>query len=324
MGLGMEPDLRFGGSLPALESRVVLFADDTASATSEASPRYLAAALTVQLAVAVAGADGTIADAERSLMVSHIHGALGLTESERRRLTALLHRAANEPPKLATLKRQVSALGAEGREVVGDFLVAIARADARVTPEEIQALQSSFEMLGLDADRLFAKVHAAEVAGKAPAAASGPRIYMIPRAPSSAQQGSPRGIALDRAKVSQLQAETDRLGKVLQSVFAEPEPDEAEPPGGAAESDARPGTPALLGLDPASSSFLQTLLARPRWSRSELTALARERGLPLDGVLERLNEATLDTLETHLFEDGDPIVLNPEAIAGVSRGHPPS
>jgi len=39
-GLAMEPAMRFGGSPPEMDSRVVVFADDLQTATEEASPRF--------------------------------------------------------------------------------------------------------------------------------------------------------------------------------------------------------------------------------------------------------------------------------------------
>src|SRR5580704_3897844 len=55
-GLAMEPNKRFGDSPPEIDARVVA---DVSSAAEEASPRYQAAVPTLQLAAAVAMADGS-------------------------------------------------------------------------------------------------------------------------------------------------------------------------------------------------------------------------------------------------------------------------
>ena len=162
-GLAMEPDLRFGGVPPALDSRVVIFADDVASATEEASPRYQAAALALQLAAAVAMADGSAGEAERALLSEQARQWPALSESERRRLTALLRLLFLQGPKLTGLRKKIESLKPAIREAVGDFLIEIAQADNQVTPQEVKTLQKTFSLLGLDADRVYSKVHAAAV-----------------------------------------------------------------------------------------------------------------------------------------------------------------
>jgi uncharacterized tellurite resistance protein B-like protein len=340
VGLGMEPDLRFGGSAPSFESRVILFADDPATATAEPSPRYVVAALTLQLAAAIAGADGTIADAERALMVEQINSSLSLTESERRRLNALLRLVLIEPPKVSGLKRKMSALDPGAREAVADFLVNVARADDKITPEEIRTLQKAFEALGLDSERVFSKVHVAEIIRDSvvdrAADAGTPRSYAIPRPPEPVRmskgprkvQGAPNaGISLDSARVAASQRESDRVARILAPLFAESASETLESqnggpvaPGGTHHTEAT-----LLGLDHTCSAFLRILLAKPEWTQGELAQLARDRGVMLGGMLERLNEASYDKLDMPLFDDGDPLVLNQEAVVGVSSEcHPQS
>jgi uncharacterized tellurite resistance protein B-like protein len=334
LGLGMEPDPRFGGALPALGTHVVLFADDSATAASAGTARYAGFAAMMQLAAVVASADGELGEEERAVMLAQIHASPGLAESERRRLDALLRLTRLEPPRTARLKRRLAALDARGREALGDFLVKVAGADHSVTPEEIRALQSSFGLLGLDAGDVFARVHAAEMAGQpvegeprvprrrraqpGPAAAPGDsrKLSGMLRQPSATG-----GISLDTAKVARLQADSEVVASLLASVFAEEPPEEATPD--AASSAGLVAEPDVLGLDAPASRFLQALLGRPRWSRAELAALARERGLPLDGVLERLNEAVYEKLDAPLFEDGDPLILNPEARAAFGAGTTP-
>src|SRR5262249_45353529 len=154
-----EPDLRFGGSPPPLDSRIVVFADDPATATEEASPRYQAAALAIQLAVAIAMADGAAGDLERGLLNEQVRLWPALSESERRRLAALLRLMILQGPKLTGLRKKVESLKPTVREAMGDFLIEVAQADNQVTPEEIRTLQKTFSLLGLDADSVYSKIH---------------------------------------------------------------------------------------------------------------------------------------------------------------------
>jgi hypothetical protein len=74
----------------------------------------------------------------------------------------------------------------------------------------------------------------------------------------------------------------------------------------------------LLGLDPEHSAFLRVLLTRPSWSRAELGEVAADMELMLDGALERVNEATLDTLDNRIAEGDDPIEIDQDLMENAS------
>jgi uncharacterized tellurite resistance protein B-like protein len=332
-GLGMEPDLRFGGAAPALDSRVVIFADHPASATEEARPQYLAAALTLQLAAAVAMADGTAGKAERTLISDQTQAWDRLSESERRRLQAFLRLLFTQPPKLSGLKKRIELLDNPAREAVGDFLVQVALADSDATPEEIRTLQRTFTLLGLDPEQVFSKVHAAvtsaDTASRVPPQAPRSTGYTIPRPTETAPprpppSAAPRrsGIQLDPKKIAALQRDSERVATLLAKVFEAPEPipEESVSPGlDPAEDQASDDL--ALGLDARHSSLLRALMARREWTRAEVEELVEDRELMIDGALERLNEASFESLDVPLFDGTDPIRLNPEAVEGVLSAH---
>jgi hypothetical protein len=276
----MEPDAGFG-SVPSWRVSVaVLFARDQANSPDEASPDYRARALAVQLAAHLA--EGALTGEQHAQVVAQLLQEAG-SESERRRLAALLGWALSEPPPLASLSSLVSGLDGAGHQVTAALLARLAEAGSRVLPGRLQELGAPWKLLAVHLDSGGLGV---------------------------------RPVALDPEKIALLQDESERVKVVLDSVFK----DERPPAAGSPQPPAPAGRPGLLGLDPVSSEFLRSLLRKVAWSRAELAALARERGLPLDGVLERLNEASLDSLEMPLIEDGDPIVLNPEAVAALSAG----
>lgn len=317
-GLGMEPDVRFGGSAPALDSRVVLFADDPKTATAEPTSRYLAAALTLHLAAAVIAADGEVAEAERTLLTKQLEAWLHLSESERRRLGALLRFLLVQPPKLSGLKKKIEALDLPARESLGDFLALVAQADENVTPQEIKTLQKIFRLLGLEPESVFSKVHlaATEPVTVQSATPTGEGRTIPPPIPKAAP-----GIRLDAARIAALQKDSERVAAILANVFQEPDSaPPAEPEPEARQEAAEPG---LLGLDSTHSTLLETLLTRTHWSRAELEELATDRGLMLDGALEHLNEASFERIEMPLFEGTDPVVFNPDAVREVQGGHHP-
>ena len=308
-GLGMEPDVRFGGAAPAPDSTMVLFADDVATAATSPSPRYTAAALTLQLGAAVAMADGASSDIEKGMMAQQLEEWLHLGESERRRLHAFSRLVLASPPKLNGIKAKVEALDASQREAIGDFLALIAQTDTVVTPAEIKTLERSFRLLGLDPQAVYAKLHLAATEPVTVLPGGGEAGHPIPR-PPTAEPGT--RITLDPTKIAALQKDSERVSVILGAIFSGESAD-TEPEPSSVEEEAAPAPKAgLLGLRAGDSAFVSTLLGRPHWTRAELEELAEDRGFMLDGVLERINDASLDRYDKSLLEGADPVDVNPD------------
>ena len=310
VGLGMEPDVRFNGGIPAAASTVVLFADDKGPSTSVPTPSYAAAALTLQLATAVAGADGHSSDVEIGTLTRQLEEWLHLGESERRRLHARLLLMLSDPPKIAGLKSRIETMDAQQREAIGGFLALVALADSQVTPAEIKVLEKTFRLLGLDPKSVYSMVHVAvtEPVTIRPADLT-PGGHAIPLRPKSKP-----GFAfkLDPAKVAALQADSERVAALLRTIFDQPVPEQEAPAVDPEPDEAQPQELLLPGLDKDHSSLVRTLLGRAHWSRAELEELAADRGFMLDGVLEQINDATFSQHNKPLFEGEDPIEINQE------------
>ncbi|MEO6779707.1 MAG: TerB N-terminal domain-containing protein [Bradyrhizobium sp.] len=310
-GLGMEPDLRFGGAVPGLGSPIVFFADDKASAMPSPTARYTAAALTMQLGAAVAMADGAPSDVEKGMMTRQLEEWLHLSESECRRLRAFTRLVLASPPKLNGIKAKVDALDKSQRVAVGDFLTLIAQADTKVTAAEVRTLEKSYHLLGLDQKDVYSKLHVAAIEPISVVPGRGENGHPIPRPPPARLR---TGVVLDPAKIAALQKDSERVSVILGSIFTD-EPVAAEPEP-RPDEDERTSAPAagLLGLRPIDSAFVSTLVGRPHWTRAELEELAVDRGFMLDGVLERINDASLDKFDKSLLEGDDPIEVNPDVV----------
>ena len=311
----MEPDVRFGGGIPSESSTIVMFADDSPSAATAPTPGYSAAVLTLQLAAAVAGADGHSADVEIQTLSQQLENWLHLSVSERRRLHARLLLMLAEPPKLTGLKARIEQMDTGQREAIGEFLALVALADEKVTSEEIKALEKIFKLLGLDPKSVYSAVHIAATEPvtmrSADEVVSG---HPIPKPPGSIPATA---FKLDQAKVAALQADSERVAVLLRSIFEQPLP-EPEAVTAVVESETSPSPESLLlGLDAECSSLVRTLLSRARWSRAELEDLAEDRSFMLDGTLERINDAAFSKLDKPLFEGEDPIEMNPDAAREV-------
>lgn len=302
-GLGVEPDPAVGGPVPTLDTRIVFFELGAEGRGESTSARYMAAAMTLQLAAAVAGADGCIDDLERSTLTARLEEWLHLTAAEKARLHAHLRRLLAAPPKITGLKRQVESLDRTARSAVGTFVVSIALADAVVTKAERKMLERIFKLLELD------------VATLPTVSPDEPRVVIPAGEPTGGHSILPRprstpGFKLDPARVRELQAETERVASLLTGIFHSE--DEVPTPAPVAdppiEREAAP--PGLWGLDHVHSDLATKLLARAQWSRAELEELAEDREIMLDGALETINEACLDAKGEPLFEGTDPIEVN--------------
>lgn len=139
MGVGIEPDARFGNLLPKAGESVVLF-KIAESAPSSPSPEYSAAMVLMHLASSVASADGTVSPEEERHLKEHIEAWLHLSTDERTRLKAHTQWLLTSFPGMNGIKKRMEELKMEQKESIARFLVSVAQADGYVDPTEIKVL----------------------------------------------------------------------------------------------------------------------------------------------------------------------------------------
>jgi len=308
MNIAMEPDILGGAKTPKPQDTVVLFSVQPGETTNRSTPAYRAAVLTLQLASAVATADGEIAPAEMHQLRTQIEGWTHLTPAHQQRLRSHLRLLIAQPVPLTLLKKKLEPLEMAAKEAIAKFMAALAQADGIVTPAELKVLEKVYKALGLDPKKVFTDVHAAAAgSGSHTASTTGPSAVAKPATP---------GFQLDPARIATLQKDTDKVSALLADIFKEEvlapalevdvEPEEVEAPQG------------LLGLDETHTSFARLLLSRPEWSREELLDIASDLDLMLDGALERINEAYFDAHDMPLTEGENPIVVNHDVLEKVA------
>lgn len=313
LGLAIEPDTRFGGSVPSEDTHVVLFKDDISFVSP--NPRYSAAALTLQLAVAVSSADGGTNDAEKSYLINQLEGWLHLDDAEKRRLKAHLRWLILEGSSLAGMKKRIEMLPTASRENLGDFLTEVAHADNEVSAAEIKVLEQIYKALGLDSSSLYSKLHApASEPVTVQTSNSNNTNFAIPK-PKKADKSK---IKLDMGKVASLHAESEKISAILGAIFT----------GEALEESAKEDTEIIhdekasnniLSLDDLHSSFLRLLCTRPTWTLEELNELAEDRSLMLGGAMENINEAVYEKFDQPFTEGEDPVEINQEIVAEIIK-----
>lgn len=308
MGFGMEPDVRFGGPVPAHDGKIYLFLAKP-SAASAPTPAYSAASVLIHLAGIVSAADGTISSAEEEHLQGHIASALHLSEDERNRLSAHLRWVLVEQPSIAGAKKRIESLTAAQRQAIGRFLVGVANADGHVSPEELQTLGKLYRLLGLDPGDVYRDVHQA---------ATEP-VTVQPAAPDTGFALPPRKpkpksamVQLDAAMIEAKLQETAAVSALLASVFVE----ESSPTAATMSRAVQVGD-SIAGLDLATSAFLRYVSSKRTWSREELEIAAAERALLLDGSIETINDAAFEVCDEPALEGDNPIEINVAVLSAL-------
>lgn len=301
LNIGIEPDVLGGAKLPKPDEKVVLFAVPPGELTSRATPAYQAAALTLQLASAVAAADGEFTVDEMSHLRRQVQAWTHLTPNHIRRLLAHLRLLMLAPASLTALKKKLEPVDSAAREAIAAFMATVAQSDGATSPIEVKTLEKVYKALGVESRKVFSDVHAV-AAGAAPAVATG-----------SAKVGG-AGFRLDPARIAALQRDTEAVSAMLSSIFKEEEL--PVPAASEYDSEAEPDSApsGLLGLDEAHSALARLLLSRPAWTREELGDAAADLDLMVDGAIEALNEAAYDRHDVPFAEGEDPVTVNPELL----------
>ncbi len=310
--IGMEPDVLAGSRTPKAEDRIALFVTQPEDGSLRASAAYNAASVTLDLASAVASADGDTSNEEVTLLAQHIDSWSHLSIAHRKRLKAHLQIQIQQPPTLASLKKKLDPLTVEAKRTIASFLAHLAQADGIVSPSEVKLLERVYKALQLDSQLLYSDLHLA---------ASGTSITPAKPATSSSLSESgivsaaiaKQGFVLDHERIAELQRETAEVSALLAQVFTDDQVDEPEQSFEAVES-ATETSAGVAGLDLEHSAFLRLLISRAEWSRSELEAAASDMELMLDGALEQINDMAFERFDMPVTEGDDPIEINTDIL----------
>lgn len=302
LGVGIAPDVRHTGINPSSGGHAAVFL--LPGEAPQPGPDFAAASLLLTLGAAVADADER-SRAEDEEMERHLEAAYRLSDVDRARLRAHLAWLRVCPPSTAAMKKQLEPLPAAQRAGIARSLIAIAGADGHVSPAEVKMLTKLYPLLGLDASRLYADVHALASAPVTVIPADPAQDYAIPR-PAAAP-----GFTLDVSRIESIQRETHDVTRVLASVFADEPVAEAAPV--AVEVQDEPATvpdDRLPGLDAAHSALVRALGEREEISAGEFASLAERSGLMAGGAVETINDAAFQLCDEPLLEGADPIEIN--------------
>lgn len=308
-GVGMEPDVISGTKPPKNNEIIVLFAK---SATNDViTPAYHAACVTLDLAAAVALVDGHASEAELDMLDHQIISWVHLSEGHRQRLKARLALLIQQPITLESVKKKLEVIPEPTRRSIGHLLAQLVQVDGVIAKEEVKLLERIYKALQLDSQLVYSDLHSTPQNIKS--------INNVGVSIDKKKLGS--SFALDPERIAALQRETDQVSALLANVFLEEviveEPQAVLVTLDPVEEDSK-STLNIFGLDQDHSSFLKFLISRSSWTREELTDVASDFELMLDGALEQINEAALDHLDEQLFEGDDPVEINQNLVERIS------
>lgn len=312
LGIGIEPDVRFGGTRLSLDDCVVAFRLDATDANAP-SAAYVSASLLLHLAAVTAAADGEVSDDERRVLLGRVDSSTSLDPGERRRLAAHVEWLLSSPPSIAGVKKRLESVTAEKKAAIGRFLALVTLADGRVDADEVKSLTKSYKLLGLDPGSVHVELHALQAESRPTdtpisvrsARPSAPGVPIPPR-DEEPLKSEPQS-SLDMSLVASKLQESASVSAMLSSIFE----DEEEPPTSESGQTSALDAVALEGqLDSAHRSMLQQLSQRSRWSRDEFDTIADRLELMPDGALDAINDAAWDTCDEPAIEDGVELEIN--------------
>jgi uncharacterized tellurite resistance protein B-like protein len=304
-GIGVEPDALRAGRSRKTDEKLVLFQTPCPAEDVQETASYNIGRLCVELAAAVAHADGDFSAVELDHLYRCIDRWEHLTASARLRLHAYAQLLMCGPVALSSIRKKAETLDAQSREEIAAVAATMVLADGVATPEEVRMLEKIYQQLGLERGSVYSNIHSAR-----------------PHADAQAKKQDKNGtnentFVLDAAKIAELKESSDRIAERLAEIFTEDQ--EVSPPA-APEPPAEPGAPStLLSLDQAHSAFARILITRPVWQRNELLDVAQDLDIMLDGALERINEACLDEFGIPFTEGDEPVEINPEIRENITQ-----
>jgi uncharacterized tellurite resistance protein B-like protein len=300
VNIGMEPDVLGSAKSVKPDDKVVLFMVPPSEPSMRTTPAYLAALLTLQLASAVALADGDFNASEINHLRLQIQSWTHLTPSHTRRLLAHLRLLIAAPVSLITLKKKLEPLALPAKEAIAVFMSTLAQADEAVSPDELKVLEKVYKLLGVEPKKVFSNVHAATFSSKSQTAS-----------PNDIEKS---GFRLDPIRLAALQRDSENVSALLANIFTDEEATNVNVPATDIEAEETASPTSILGLDEDHTVLARMLLSRPQWSREELLDLTADLDLMLDGALERINEASFDKHDLPFTEGHNPIEINTEIL----------
>ncbi len=307
-GIGIEPDIRFGGAKLNPQEMALLYHLDEKSMHAP-SDEYMAALLLLRLASLVCHADGVFSMEEKDKLKSYVESLTQLDEPEKHRLTAHIHYLCLTPPQFTGIKKKIGSLDVHAKNEIAKYLAFISACDGNVDPEEIKALKKIYNLLGLDDSFIYSNIHNIQASkfddpvvlttGDTPASV---KNFSIPSPPVAKDKHE---VILDSAVLDRTLHQTQQVQSLLASIFVEQEEINT------ISSQTKDDNDAMLidGLDKAHSQLFERICKVNSLPMDEFEDICRELSLLPMGAIETLNNMSFDSVSEIFIEPEEDLLL---------------
>jgi uncharacterized tellurite resistance protein B-like protein len=290
--IGMEPDVLSYPYDLSPEDSVLLFALGKDIPGKRLDEGYWMNVMLVELAEAVARADGKVEEKEIESILENINAMHGISDYQKMRLCKHLEFLRHAPLRDSFIKKKLKALPASDVAKLLTAVNPVVLADGVIDSSEVQYLERIYKYLDIDTSQLY---------------------HHIQNPSGFGMNGSSKPSGdIDFDRVAKLKEESAEVSSILAEIFID------EDTGDAAEmlsqDDEENGKQNPLNLDDSQIIFLTALLSKSVWQKTELQSIADEHRLMLDGTLELINENALDQYGVPVTEGDDVIEVSKEYL----------
>jgi len=310
-GFGIVPDVRFHGTRPDIDGKVMLFESGHGNDFSPSST-FRKVGTILRLGALVARTDEHVDESEVELLRNLIAENEQLTETEKRSLRAYMHWRLNTPANMSGLKRRLEVLNREEKVAVSHVLVGVALADGKIDPAEIKQLEKLYTSLGLDRSMVTSDVYTLSSSRtvkppveeqQSPVQQQEPPLQNPFETPKPAVASS---FSLDYNLLKLYEQETRNAQTILETIFVDE--DTLYEPENETPTDTPLSDHPLRKLDMRHRHLYRELVTRKTWSRDEVEELCQNLQLMVGGAVEVINDWSYENFKLPLIEDDDEII----------------
>ncbi len=302
MGIGFEPDPRFGSAIFGEGGKLILFRAKAGAPVEASNPDYVSKRIFIEVSALASASDGKRAPEEFAQVRRDVLAAAQLTTTQRLRLLAYAAAIWDEVPKQTTILNRLSTIPADKRRQILDAACATVLADGVINVKEVTFLEKLAKALNLGTGDVYQALHRGDGHADEPIRIAPAQIEQsIPIPQNPAEKTITR---TNDADLERIRNETVAVQRLLADIFVGEDP--LVPPEAIVNFDTL--TSNFQGLDRPHSELLEILLDRNGVDRSEFERLARNANLLPDGALDTINDWAFDKFDEPLFQGGDTVV----------------
>jgi DNA-directed RNA polymerase subunit M/transcription elongation factor TFIIS/tellurite resistance protein len=271
---------------------------------------YALTSLLMPLALEVSQASGNVEEEEQKVIQDFIEERFMLSRNESLRAGALIHVLLANGVSVKGIKSKIQKQFSNAQiEALGKFLVMIAAAADGICSAEVDALQKTFKAIGLSKTSVDEFI--AEMGLQHP---DQPILVDEGEEDGDAEVIPERGITLDYDRIIELKRMSKQATDTLLGAMST---DHMEGNGDTevAEEEVQSPEPNSMSLPIPDKlqGFYADVLARSEWPQADLEELAQRHSTTYAAAVDQLNEIFMEHLGDPLLEEGEPLMVHPEA-----------